>query len=127
MAKCDEGYLCDVCGEDVAEITDSDLYLRYVIGHLDPEVLHTTKERHIRCNPTLAQYIVADDFSPPVVVDGPFDKRQLDPAFVHDQETLVTRGFHRLREITNLGLATIIEYPLAEVLAKIKSRSLGPG
>jgi hypothetical protein len=127
MAKCDEGYLCDVCGEDVAEITDSDLYLRYVIGHLDPEVLHTTKERHIRCNPTLAQYIVADDFLPPVVVDGAFDKRQLDPAFVRDQETLVTRGFHRLREITNLGLATIIEYPLAEVLAKIKSRSLGPG
>ena len=64
MAKCDEGYLCDVCGQDVAELTDSDLYLRYVIGLLDPEVLHTTKERHIRCNPTLAQYIVADDFDP---------------------------------------------------------------
>jgi hypothetical protein len=127
MAKCDEGYLCDVCGLDVAELTDSDLYLRYVIGLLDPEVLHTTKERHIRCNSTLAQYIVADDFQPPVVVEGPFDKRQLDPAFVRDQQTLVTRGYHRLREITNLGLTTIIEYPLPEVLANIKSRSLGPG
>ena len=42
MAKCEEGYLCDVCGGDVAEITDSDLYLRYVIGMLDPEMLHTT-------------------------------------------------------------------------------------
>ena len=58
MAKCDEGYLCEVCGQDVAELTDSDLYLRYVIGLLDPETLHTTRERHIRCNPVLAQYIV---------------------------------------------------------------------
>ncbi len=73
MAKCDEGYLCDVCGQDVAELTDSDLYLRYIVGMLDPEVLHTTSERHIRCNPTLAQYIVADDFEP-VVVAGPFDQ-----------------------------------------------------
>ncbi|HMP08019.1 MAG TPA: hypothetical protein PJ982_16845, partial [Lacipirellulaceae bacterium] len=74
MAKCDEGYLCDVCGEDVATLAESDLYLRYVVGMLDPEVLHTTPERHIRCNPALAQYIVADDFEP-VMVDGPFDKR----------------------------------------------------
>jgi len=22
MAKCEEGYLCDVCGQDVAELTD---------------------------------------------------------------------------------------------------------
>ena len=124
MAKCDEGYLCDVCGQDVAELTDSDLYLRYVIGLLDPEVLHTTSERHIRCNPSLAQYIVADDFEP-VVVAGPFDKRQLDPAFAHDQETLVTRGWKRLKEVTGLGIP-IIEYPLPEVLAKIKARSIGP-
>ena len=38
MAKCEEGYLCDVCGGDVEEITDSDLYLRYVIGQLEPSV-----------------------------------------------------------------------------------------
>ena len=124
MAKCDEGYLCDVCGQDVAELTDSDLYLRYVIGLLDPEVLHTTKERHIRCNPSLAQYIVADDFAP-MVVEGPFDKRGLDPAFVHDQESLVTRGWHRLKEVSALGLP-IIEYPLPEILARIKGRSVGP-
>jgi hypothetical protein len=124
MAKCDEGYLCDICGQDVAELTDSDLYLRYVIGLLDPEVLHTTKERHIRCNLSLAQYIVADDFEP-VVVEGPFDKRHLDPAFVHDQEILITRGWHRLKDVTTLGLS-IIEYPLPEVLAKIKARSIGP-
>jgi hypothetical protein len=99
--------------------------LRYVIGQLDPEVLHTTSERHIRCNPTLAQYITADDFQPPVVVEGPFDKRQLDATFVREQEVLVTRGYRRLTEVTSLGLP-IIEYPLPEVLAKIKSRSLGP-
>jgi hypothetical protein len=124
MAKCDEGYLCDVCGEDVANLTDSDLYLRYVIGMLDPEVLHTTKERHIRCNPSLAQYIAADDFEP-VVVEGAFDKRQLDEAFVREQERLVTRGWHRLKEIAGSNLP-IIEYPLPEVMAKIKSRSVGP-
>jgi hypothetical protein len=39
MAKCEEGYLCDVCGQDVAELWESDLYLRYVIGLLDPETL----------------------------------------------------------------------------------------
>jgi hypothetical protein len=124
MAKCDEGYLCDVCGEDVAELTDSDLYLRYVVGLLDPEVLHTTAERHIRCNPTLAQYIVADDFAA-VEIEGPFDKRQLDAVFVREKETLLTRGWRRLNEVAGLGIP-IIEYPLPEVLAKIKARSIGP-
>lgn len=124
MAKCDEGYLCDVCGHDVADLVDSDLYLRYIIGMLDPEVLHTTSERHIRCNPTLAQYIVADGFEP-VVVEGPFDKRELDPAFVRERQNLVTRGWRRLKEVTGLGIP-IIEYPLPEVLARIKARSIGP-
>ena len=123
MAKCDLGYLCDVCGADVAELTDSDLYLRYIVGLLDPEVLHTTPARHIRCNPTLAQYIVADDFER-VIVEGPFDKRTLDPAHVRDQETLLTRGWRRLHEVVRLGLP-IIEYPLPEVLAQIKQRHAG--
>jgi hypothetical protein len=125
MAKCDEGYLCDVCGQDVAELKDSDLYLRYIVGLLDPEVLHTTKERHIQCNPTLAQYIVCDDFEP-VIVEGPFGKRQLDAAYVAERERLITRGWKRLREVTSLGVP-IIEYPLPEVLAKIRERSVGSG
>jgi hypothetical protein len=87
--------------------------------------LHTTRERHIRCNPTLAQYIVADDFEP-MIVDGPFDKRQIDPDYVSERERLVTRGWKRLKEVAGLGIP-IIEYPLPEVLAKIKSRSLGSG
>jgi hypothetical protein len=121
MAKCDEGYLCEVCGKDVAEITDSDLYLRYIVGMLDPEVLHTTPERHIRCNPTLAQYIVADDFKP-VIVEGPFDKRTLDREFVAEREALLTRGWRRLKEVMATG-APIIEYPLPEVLEAITRRS----
>jgi hypothetical protein len=125
MAKCDEGYLCDVCGKDVAELTDSDLYLRYVIGLLDPEVLHTTKERHIRCNPALGQYIVDERFAP-VFIEGPFDKRQLDSAFVRDQETLVTRGWRRLVELQG-SETPIIAYPLPEVLDRIKARAVGIG
>lgn len=121
MAKCDEGYLCEVCGEDVAGIVDSDLYLRYVIGMVDPEVLHTSPERHLRCNPALAQFIVDEKFEP-VEVEGAFDKRALDPEFVGQREALVTRGWRRLREVTKLGLP-IIEYPLPEVLEKIRTRS----
>ncbi len=123
MAKCDEGYLCDVCGKDVAILAESDLYLRYIVGMLDPEVLHTTPERHIRCNPELAQYIVADDF-PPIFREGPFDKRNLDADFVRQQEELLTRGWRRLNEVAKLEVP-IIEYPLPEVLTKIKGRSPG--
>lgn len=121
MAKCDEGYLCAVCGQDVAELTESDLYLRYVIGELDPETLHTTRERHIRCNPTLAQFIVADDFEP-VEVSGVFDKRALDPQAVRERETLVTRGWRRLVELRGLELP-ILEYPLPEVQVKWAERT----
>ena len=123
MAKCDEGYICAVCGEDVAALDESDLYLRYIVGQLDAEVLHTTEERHIRCNPTLAQYSVADDF-PPVDASGPFDKRSLDPAYVEGQEALITRGWHRLKEVTQLGVP-IIEYPLPEVRERMKRRAPG--
>lgn len=111
MAKCDEGYRCDVCGRDVEELVDSDLYLRYVIGMVDPETLHTSAERHIRCNPTLAQFIVDADF-PPVVAQGDFAKASLDPEFVRQRETLVTRGWRRLRELVDADLP-VIDYPLA--------------
>jgi hypothetical protein len=88
-------------------------------------VLHTTPERHIRCDPELAQYIVADDFAP-IFREGPFDKRRLDPDFVEQQEKLLTRGWHRLNELATLDVP-IIEYPLPEVLTKIKGRSPGFG
>jgi hypothetical protein len=116
MAVCELGYLCDVCGGDVAELSDSDLYLRYVLGEVDPESLHLTAERHIRCNPVLAQFIVTDGFEP-VVVGGYFDKAELDLAFVAEEEARVTRGYLRLINLTGLELP-IIEYPLPEVIAR---------
>ena len=112
MAKCDEGYHCDVCGGEVPNITQSDLYLRYVIGMIDAETLHTTPERHIRCNPPLAQFIVDDSF-PPVSVTGDFSKTSLDPQFVRAREELVTRGYLRLLELARLDLP-LADYPLAE-------------
>jgi hypothetical protein len=117
--------LCDVCGEDVGDIWQSELYLRYVIGQLDPETLHTTPERHIRCTPVLAQFIVHEAF-PPVVAEGDFDKRQLDPQFVRQREELVTRGWLRLCELGQQaeGLS-LLEYPLPEVQRQLEQDALG--
>ena len=120
MAKCDQGYICDVCGLDVTSIVESDLYLRFVIGELDPEVLHTTPERHIRCNPVLAQFITAEGFEP-VVVDGPMSRVHLDHEYVLERENLVTRGFLRLQEISNWrGDRDVTAYPLPEVIEKYR-------
>ncbi len=116
MAKCDEGYRCSVCGDDVHAIVHSDLYLRYVIGEVDPETLHTTEEKHILCNPSLAQFIVDPQF-PGVVVEGDFDKRQMDPEFVRTREATVTGGWRRLQRIASMD-APIHEYPLPELRRK---------
>jgi hypothetical protein len=113
MARCELGYLCDVCGVDVADITDSDLYLRYVLGEVPPERLHLERERHLRCNPALAQYIVDPAFLP-VKCDGFFDKAGLDHEFVAAEEARVTRGWRRLQELPTLAIS-IIDYPLPEV------------
>lgn len=121
MAKCDEGYFCQVCGKDVRNVLESDLYLRYVIGQLDPELLHTTMERHIRCNPVLAQFIVADDFEP-IVLDDEFAKSNLDVDYVREQESLITRGWHRLKEIKAMNETSILDFPLPEVIEKMRSR-----
>ena len=117
MALCDQGYLCEVCGSDVEGITESDLYLRYVLGDVPPEKLHVLRERHIRCNPTLAQFIVDAQFEP-VRCEGPFSKDGLAPHYVAEQEARVTRAWKRLQEIPSLGLPTIQEYPLPEVIAR---------
>jgi hypothetical protein len=116
VARCEQGYLCEVCGADVENIWESDLYLRYVIGQVDPETLHTTRERHIRCNPTLGQFIVDLGFEP-VFVEGAFDKRQLDPEYVRSQERLVTRGWRRLKELASKEGVSLLEYPLPEFRA----------
>lgn len=112
MARCDQGYLCEICGGEVEEITESDLYLRFVLGEVDPEQLHRLPERHLRCNPSLAQFIVDPAF-PPAVCAGPFGKDWLDPAYVAAEEARVTRGYRRLLTLPGSGLA-IVEYPLPE-------------
>ncbi|MSR54503.1 MAG: hypothetical protein EXS09_14620 [Gemmataceae bacterium] len=111
MAKCDEGYICDVCGQDVEAIVDSDLYLRYVLGDVQLDFLHRLRERHIRCNPALAQYIVDERF-PPVSHPGDFDKANMDAEFVREEEERVTQGWRRLQAIPTLGLS-VAEYPLS--------------
>jgi hypothetical protein len=118
MARCEQGYLCEVCGLDVGEITESDLYLRYVLGEAPPEQLHLLPERHVRCNPALAQYVVDPAF-PPVRCEGAFAKEGMDPAFVAEEEARVTRGWRRLQELPGMGLP-ITEYPLPEVLQRMK-------
>ena len=114
MAACDQGYLCDVCGEEVKSIRDSDLYLRYVTGQISARDLSGTPERHLKCNPVTAQFIRADGF-PETVAEGPFSRNELDEAFVTDQTALMTRGWIRLQELAEVAQTIrISEYPLPE-------------
>jgi hypothetical protein len=113
MAKCEQGYLCEVCGKDVEDITDSDLYLRYIMGEIRPDRLHSTPERHVRCNPTLAQFICDTAFEP-VRVDGAFAKESLDAAYVREQESFVTRAWRRLQQVAQSPVH-VIDYPLPEI------------
>ena len=114
MAPCDQGYLCDVCGEEVASIRNSDLYLRFVTGQVASQELLATPERHLACNPTVAQFIEAEAFES-VSVTGPFSRDELDEQYVKDQIALMTRGWQRLQELAALeSPLPIAEYPLPE-------------
>jgi hypothetical protein len=120
--RCEEGYRCCVCQADVEQLSESVLYLRFVIGELDPEVLHTQPECHLRCQPTLAQFITDRRFDPPVIVQGPFSKSQLDPTFVRAREAMVTAGYQRLLEIQSTGGdRVILDYPLPDALARYRT------
>ena len=110
MAKCELGYLCDVCGAEVEDITQSDLYLRYVLGEVEARELMTAKERHLVCNPVTAQFIVDPGFAP-VIVEGMFDKRNLDSDEVARREERTTRAWRRIQEVRSLGIP-ISDYPL---------------
>ena len=110
--KCDEGYACEVCGRDVEAIVDSDLYLRFVIGDVPLERLHLQRERHIRCNPALAQFIVDPSFEP-AICSGAFAKPEMDSTYVAEEERRVTAGWRRLQAIPTLGLA-LAEYPIVD-------------
>jgi len=110
MARCEEGYLCEVCGRDVEEIVESDLYLRYVLGEVPLYELHQSRERHVRCNAALAQYIVDPAFES-IECAGAFDKRNFDADFVANEEARVTRAWRRLQVLPGLRLP-IDQYPL---------------
>ncbi len=121
MAKCDEGYLCEVCGEEVERIANSDLYLRFVIGEMDPEQLHTSAERHLQCNPILAQFISDESFQLAEEVPDGFAASDLDDKYVDERTLLVTRGWRRLKELAALEEEIpIYEYPLPEAQKKWK-------
>lgn len=115
MAKCDEGYLCEVCEQPVEGMINSALYLQYVIGWIDPETLHTRRECHLTCLPTLSQFIEDDRFES-VRNEGEFDRRTMDQEFVRERTELVTRGYQRLWELQTKrrGLA-VTDYPLPDV------------
>jgi len=114
MAPCDQGYLCDVCGEEVTSIRESDLYLRFVTGQIKSRELLKAPERHLRCNPVAAQFINAPQFSS-IRAEGPFSRDELDQEFVACQVDLHTRGWNRLQELAEIAQATpIAEYPLPE-------------
>ncbi len=117
MARCEEGYLCQVCGQEVEHLWESELYLRYVVGWVPPERLHQEPERHLRCSPALAQFIVHPDF-PSVEVPPEFDKRHMDPQWVKQREELLTRGWLRLRQLAQRTDVPVTQYPLPEVLAR---------
>jgi hypothetical protein len=115
MAGCERGYLCTVCGQDVEEITDSVLYLRYVMGEVEWDQLNRAPETHIRCDKTLAQFIVDTSFET-VSCRGEFAKDRLDPEFVKGEEERVTSAYLRLRALAATSLS-IAEYPLPHVIA----------
>lgn len=123
MARCDEGYLCKICQEEVELITESSLYLRYVIGEIDPERLHLEPDKHLRCLPTIAQFIEDERFEPMECLDPIFNKSQLDPEYVVKRTQLISEGYRRLWEIKEQRRKplTVVEYPLAGFLEKWKN------
>ena len=83
MARCEQGYLCEVCGEEVEGITESDLYLAYVLGEVPAEELPAA-QRHVRCNPERHQYIVDPAFEP--ALRGLLRQGGMDPDYVAAEE-----------------------------------------
>ena len=95
MANCDEGYNCDRCGKYVEHVMESELYLRYVIGAVPIAELPREPERHIRCSPEFAQFIVDPEFLPVTCDDEALDKRRLPDEIRARQETLFTMAWRR--------------------------------
>lgn len=114
MARCDQGYLCKVCGEEVENITESELYLRYVLGEVDPELLHLEPECHLLCTPAISQFIDDPRIGTVACTEAIFSKENLDPEFVRSRTSAVTAAYKRLWEIRSERRKplTVVEYPL---------------
>ncbi len=126
MKACEAGYFCRVCGEYVEDITESELYLRFVMGELAPELLRSGEEAHISCSTALAQYI-ADPAFPQVMEFQPdLDRRRKDPARVAARQDLVTRAWRRLQTLPGSGLK-LAEYPLDDVRPNWLPAPVEPG
>lgn len=114
MARCDEGYLCQVCGREVKRLIDSSLYLQYVLGWIDSDQLQQTPDIHLRCNAGLSQFIDLPDRFEPMIADGEFDRRRLDPEYADGRTKLVTKGYLRLLQLQRNRSLSLAEYPLQE-------------
>jgi hypothetical protein len=127
MGGCDSGYLCSVCGEPVAEIHESSLYLRFVMGRLHPDELWTASEQHLPCRPELSQHIRDPEFleahgelrpeAPEASRDGmgAGERERLDD--------LATRAWRRL--CTLPGGRHILDYPLPDAEREWSKEELG--
>ncbi len=102
MAHCETGYFCRICGEYVEDITDSELYLRFVLGEVVLEELFYEADAHITCVPELAGLIDEQRFAP---------YRHRAAATGARPAERVTRAWQRLQEIPSLGI-DIPDYPL---------------
>ena len=81
MAALRRSYLCEVCGQDVAVVTDSDLYLRYVLARCHWNACTASRSGTWAATRPPPSTFVDAAFSL-VSVPGDFGKASLDPAFV---------------------------------------------
>ncbi|MCS7271103.1 MAG: hypothetical protein NZ703_08455, partial [Gemmataceae bacterium] len=102
MTRCEQGYVCAVCGQEVEDLSQSALYLQLLLGEVPPEELLRHPECHIRCLPAVAQYIV-DPLFPPVVCKGAFAKEHLDPDFVRSEQERITAAWRQLYQYAQAG------------------------
>lgn len=112
MARCDQGYLCEVCGDEVEQLAESSLYLQYILGWITAEALTQHPDSHLRCNPNLSQFIDSPHF-PPICVEGAFDRRNLEADFARQRAQLVSSGYERLLQLQRDRNLTIDRYPIA--------------
>lgn len=117
MARCDSGYFCHVCGSYVNDVTESDLYLRFVLGEVAFEELFAAPDAHIPCNPALAQYITDPSFDagsngPASGLTPELRKSGRPTEETAAREARVTAAWRRLQEVPGSDLA-IQDYPLA--------------